>query len=78
RDRSTVIYAANIDWRNEPLRARLEGRLNTPVTIENDANAAGWGEYRFGAGQGVHDMVMLTMGTGVGGAVVTNGELFRG
>ncbi|MCW2164202.1 glucokinase [Microbacterium hydrothermale] len=78
RDRSTVIYAPNIDWRDEPLRARLEQRLDAPVTIENDANAAGWGEYRFGAGRGVRDMVMLTMGTGVGGAVVTDGELFRG
>lgn len=77
-DRSTVIHAPNIDWHDEPLRARLEERLDAPVTIENDANAAGWGEYRFGAGRGVHDMVMLTMGTGVGGAIISGGELFRG
>jgi glucokinase len=78
RARRSVIYAPNIDWRNEPLRARLEARLGAPVTIENDANAAGWGEFRFGAGRGVSDMVMLTMGTGVGGAVVAEGSLYRG
>jgi glucokinase len=78
RARRTVIYAPNIDWRDEPLRARLESRLGAAITIENDANAAGWGEYRFGAGRGVADMVMLTMGTGVGGAVVAEGALYRG
>jgi len=78
RDRSLVYHAPNIDWRNEPLRERLEARVGVDVTIENDANAAGWAEYRFGAGRGVHDMVMLTMGTGVGGAVIANGALYRG
>ena len=69
RDRATVIHAPNIAWRNEPLKAILEARIDVPVTIENDANAAGWAEFRFGAGRDVDDMVMLTMGTGVGGAV---------
>lgn len=78
RDRATVIHAPNIAWRNEPLKAKLESGLDLPVTIENDANAAGWAEFRFGAGRGVDNMVMLTMGTGVGGAVVLDGELFRG
>lgn len=78
RDRATVIHAPNIAWRNEPLRAVLEARLNAPVSIENDANAAGWGEFRFGAGRGHRDIVMLTMGTGVGGAVVADGALYRG
>ncbi|WP_438353209.1 ROK family glucokinase [Microbacterium sp. CJ88] len=78
RDRATVIHAPNIAWRNEPLKAVLEARIGVPVSIENDANAAGWGEFRFGAGRGVTDMVMLTMGTGVGGAIVLGGELFRG
>ncbi|MFJ6652698.1 ROK family glucokinase [Microbacterium sp. NPDC091313] len=77
-DRATVIHAPNIAWRNEPLRATLEARLGAPVDIENDANAAGWGEFRFGAGRGRSDMVMLTMGTGVGGAVVADGSLYRG
>ncbi len=78
RERATVIHAPNIAWRGEPLKAILEARLDFPVTIENDANAAGWAEFRFGAGRGVDDMVMLTMGTGVGGAVIASGELYRG
>lgn len=78
RDRATVIHAPNIAWRNEPLKERLENGIGLPVAIENDANAAGWAEYRFGAGRGVGHMVMLTMGTGVGGAIVLDGELFRG
>lgn len=76
--RSTVYYAPNIDWRNEKLKDKLEARTELPVFIENDANAAGWAEYRFGAGQNVTHMTMLTIGTGVGGAIVVNGELFRG
>jgi glucokinase len=78
RERASVIHAPNIAWRDEPLKATLEARIDVPVTIENDANAAGWAEFRFGAGRGVDDMVMLTMGTGVGGAVVLDGALFRG
>jgi glucokinase len=78
RERATVIHAPNIAWRNEPLKATLESRIDVPVIIENDANAAGWAEFRFGAGREVEHMVMLTMGTGVGGAVVAGGELFRG
>jgi glucokinase len=78
RDRATVIHAPNIDWHDEPLKATIESRIDVPVIIENDANAAGWAEFRFGAGRDVEHMVMLTMGTGVGGAVVTDGQLFRG
>lgn len=75
---STVYYTPNISWRNEPLRARLLERLPIDVTIDNDANAAGWAEYRFGSGRGKRDMTMLTIGTGVGGAIVSEGRLFRG
>ncbi len=75
---STVYYTPNIPWRNEPLRERLRGRLGLEVTIDNDANAAGWAEFRFGVGREVDDMTMLTIGTGVGGAVVSQGRLFRG
>jgi len=77
-DQSTVYYTPNISWRNEPLRERLLARLDLDVTIDNDANAAGWAEFRFGAGRGVSDMTMLTIGTGVGGAIVTRDKLFRG
>ncbi|GAA1515478.1 glucokinase [Agromyces terreus] len=75
---STVYYAPNIDWRNEPFRAKLEARVGGTVVVDNDANAAGWAEFRFGAGRLVSDMVMLTIGTGVGGAIVTGDRLFRG
>jgi len=75
---STVLYAPNLKWRNEPLRERLEQRTKLAVVIENDANAAGWAEFRFGAGQGTRDMAMLTLGTGVGGAIISDGQLRRG
>ncbi len=75
---STVYYAPNIAWRNEPFRERLRERLDLDVTIDNDANAAGWAEFRFGAARDVHDMTMLTIGTGVGGAIVVGDRLLRG
>ncbi|AYF99221.1 ROK family glucokinase [Protaetiibacter intestinalis] len=76
---STVYYTPNIPWRSEPLRADLSERLpGLDITIDNDANAAGWAEYRFGAGRGYRDMTLLTIGTGVGGAIVTEGHLLRG
>lgn len=79
RDQSVVYYAPNINWRGEPFRARLSERLpGIDITIDNDANAAGWAEYRFGAGRGMSDMTVLTIGTGVGGAIVSGGRLFRG
>lgn len=77
-NQSIVYYTPNISWRNEPLRARLLARLDLDITIDNDANAAGWAEYRFGAGRDVSDMTVLTIGTGVGGAIVSQGRLFRG
>ena len=77
-NQSEVIYSPNLSLRNEPLKAGLEKRLGVEVVVENDANAAGWAEYRFGAGQGSRHMMMITIGTGVGGAIVANGDLFRG
>lgn len=77
-DQSTIIYAPNISWRNEPFKAKLEAKLDIPVIIENDANAAGWAEYRYGAGRGFKHMIMLTIGTGVGGAVIADSHMLRG
>ena len=76
--RSTVLFAPNLAWRNEPLRAAVEQRTGLPVVVENDANAAAWGETRFGAGHGQPHTVTLTVGTGLGGGVVLGGELVRG
>jgi glucokinase len=76
--RSTVLFAPNLAWRNEPLRAAVEQRTGLPVVVENDANAAAWAETRFGAGHGQTNTVTLTVGTGLGGGVVLGGELVRG
>ena len=76
--RSTVMFAPNLAWRDEPLRRDLEKRLRLPVVVENDANAAAWGEFTFGAGADVADTLLVTVGTGVGGGIVLNGELHRG
>jgi glucokinase len=76
--RSTVLFAPNVAWRDEPLRRELEDRVDLPVVVENDANAAAWGEFQFGAGQDVDDLLLITVGTGVGGGLVLDGELYRG
>lgn len=76
--RSTVIFAPNLAWRNLPLRATVEESSGLPAVVENDAAAAAWGESRFGAAREVDSMVMLTIGTGLGGGVVLDGKLFRG
>lgn len=77
-DRSTVTFAPNIAWRDEPLGRRLAQLTGRSVVVENDANAAAWGEFRFGAGSDIDDMVLVTVGTGVGGGIVHRGELVRG
>lgn len=76
--RATVMFAPNIAWRDVPLKADLEERLDLPVVIENDANAAAWGEFTYGAGKDVEDLLLVTVGTGVGGGVVLDGRLHRG
>ena len=76
--RSTVLFAPNLAWRDEPLKVDLERAIGLPVVIENDANAAAWGEFTFGAGADVADSLLVTVGTGVGGGIVLNGQLHRG
>ena len=77
-EQANIVYAPNLSWRNEPFKANVEALVDLPVILENDANAAGWAEYRFGAGRGYKHMVMLTIGTGVGGAVITDSRMLRG
>ena len=78
-ERSTVLYAPNLAWRDEPLRDELRTRLPVPVVVENDANVAAWAEFRFGAARDADDsMVMFTLGTGIGGGIVLGGQLVRG
>lgn len=76
--RSSVLFAPNLVWRDTPVRDRVSDGVGLPVVVENDANAAAWGEFQFGAGRDFDDMVALTVGTGVGGGIVAGGELYRG
>jgi len=78
RARSTVLFAPNLAWKNEPLKADLEAMLDLPVVVENDGNTAAWGEFVYGAGADADDLLLVTIGTGVGGGIVIDGELYRG
>jgi glucokinase len=73
-----VLFSPHLDWRDEPLRDALASRIALPLLIENDANAAGWAEYRYGAAKGQSVIVCVTLGTGIGGGLVIGGEVFRG
>jgi glucokinase len=74
-----VLSAANLEAiEGIPLKEELGGRTGLEVTVENDANAAAWGEFRFGAGKHVEDLILVTLGTGVGGGVISHGFLLRG
>jgi glucokinase len=78
-DRKTMLATPNIaDWNGVQLDLELTKLIGLPVVIENDANAAAWGEAKFGAGRNQAHMMMLTIGTGVGGGIVVNNELYRG
>ncbi|MBU6212981.1 MAG: ROK family glucokinase [Actinomycetales bacterium] len=77
-DREVAVVVPNLGWRDVPAGALLREALGADVALENDANVAAWGEYRFGAGQGVSDLVMVTIGTGVGGGIILGGRLVLG
>ena len=70
--------SVNVQLVGFPLRDHLSARFGLPVAIENDANAAALAEHRVGAGRGTQHMVLLTLGTGIGGGLILNGELYRG
>ncbi len=74
-----VVFSPNLHAvEGIPLKDEIEPRIGVPLTVENDANAAAWGEFRFGAGSDVDHLVFLTLGTGVGGGVISHGVLLRG
>jgi glucokinase len=78
-DRKTMLATPNISgWNGVNLEFEISSRVQLPVVIENDANAAAWGEARYGAGRGENQMMMLTIGTGIGGGIVVDGSLHRG
>jgi glucokinase len=73
-----VVLSTNLPLRDVPLRDLLSERYGVPVVLDNDANVACLAEFRYGAGSGTSEMIMLTLGTGIGGGIVTNGHLYRG
>lgn len=79
-DRRTgrVLRATNLPFDDFDLAAHLRGRFGLPAGVENDANAAALAEWKLGAGRGISNLVMLTLGTGVGGGIVLDGRLYRG
>lgn len=76
--RSTVLFSPHLAWRDEPIREALMGRLRMPVVVDNDANTAALAESRFGAGAGHRFVLCVTLGTGIGGALVIDNRVFRG
>jgi glucokinase len=78
QERGVVVRCVNLPLENAPLRDRMHERFGIPIGLDNDANAAAIGEWRAGAGRGDDDLLMLTLGTGVGGGVVAGGRPFRG
>ena len=77
-DRATVVFAPHLSWRHEPLQGALQKRIALPIFVDNDANAAAWAEWKFGAAQGETHLMMITLGTGIGGGILINGEVQRG
>lgn len=77
-DKGIVNYSPNLKWVNLPVADLFKARLPYAVRIANDANVAAFGEAKFGAGKGVPYVIMLTLGTGVGGGIVLDGKLFEG
>jgi glucokinase len=76
-ERGVALGAVNIPIRDVRFAEEMQTRLGLPVAMENDASCAAFAEFKLGAGRGVRDLVMLTLGTGVGGGVVSGGRLFR-
>jgi glucokinase len=78
RTSGLVIVAPNLGWHNYPLRDYIAERIALPVTLDNDANCATLGEWWLGAGRGTRHLIGITIGTGIGGGLILNGELYHG
>ena len=78
RTGDTVLFSPHLAWRNSTLRKDLAARLQRPLWVGNDADAAAWAEYRYGAARGADLALMITLGTGIGGGIVLDGRLRRG
>ncbi len=73
-----VIFAPNLGWKDVPLKTELEARIGIPTFVDNDVNVGTLGEHTYGAGRGVQNLVGIFVGTGIGGGIILNGELFHG
>ena len=78
RSTGTVLETPNLGWRNFPLRDLIANAVGLPATLDNDANCATYGEWWLGAGRGTSTLVGLTLGTGIGGGIVLDGEIYHG
>ncbi len=78
RRSGTVIETPNLGWENFPLRTLIRRAVRLPAWLDNDANCAAYGEWWLGAGKGTQSLIAVTIGTGIGGGVVFNGELYHG
>jgi glucokinase len=77
-DRATVAFAPHLSWRHEPLQKALQKRVKVPIFVDNDANAAAWAEWKFGAARRETHVMMITLGTGIGGGILIDGRVQRG
>jgi glucokinase len=78
-ERGVVLTAGNMPWKNVPLAKMLRDKLNVPaVVVDNDVNAATYGEWLFGAGKGADDLLGVFVGTGIGAGLILNRRLYRG
>jgi glucokinase-like ROK family protein len=73
-----VKWAFALSWKDFPLKSRLNKRYRLPITVDNDVNLAALGEQWFGAGQGVQNMILITIGAGIGAGIILDGTLYRG
>jgi glucokinase len=78
-DRGFVHELTNVPgWKHVPLKTLLSDKAGLPVVVDNDANAMAWAEFRYGAARGLRNVVALTLGTGIGGGLILNGQMYRG
>jgi glucokinase len=78
KDKGVVEWAPSLNWRDFPLQERIRERFQLPTFVENDVNLAVLGEHWFGSGRDVQNMILISMGTGVGAGLIINGALYRG
>lgn len=77
-ERGMITFAGNLDFENFPLRDLLAPQIDREISLTNDASAAGWGEFRYGAGRSFSHMALIAVGTGIGGALILNRSLLLG